>query len=449
MKHYYGFAPIVLALSIVSSSGCWGQAPPSSSLPSNAVVPPPPASLSVEQAVAEALVDNPQIRAAVRRLSLAQMKTGTARSLDDPMLMVRDWQTPLRKPWDLNQAQLMFSLQQTFPGKQKLDLRAKISDDDAQAASDDLETLRQDVSASVREACSALLRNADETRVHNQQATVLNQAISATLAEYTAGKAPQSDVLRAQMALTRLNEHLIELEAERDAARAELSVLLGHSPDAPIEIAGAYRVPAALPSTEELERIAIEHRPELASLRKQITRSEDQSQLARLALKPDLTLAAGYMLMPTGSSFRNAYMAELTMPLPSLNRGRHDGEAKQADAATDVARADLDARTSAVFLEIRQAQIALHSAQSRIKLYRDTLLPQAEANFSASASAYENNRGEFTNLIDSQNLLLDIRTAYYQALAAADAIGAQLERSIGMPIPASPTTDSTPERTTK
>ena len=189
MKPHYRFAPIVLALSIVSSSGCWAQAPLPSSLPSDAPVP-PPASLSAEQAVAEALVDNPQIRAAVRRLSLAQMKIATARSLDDPMLMVRDWQTPLRKPWDLNQAQLMFSLQQTFPGKQKLDLRAKVSDDDAQAASDDVETLRQDVSASVREACSALLRNSDEMRVHNQQATVLNQAISASLAEYTAGKAP-------------------------------------------------------------------------------------------------------------------------------------------------------------------------------------------------------------------------------------------------------------------
>ena len=405
--------------------------------------------LSVEHAVADALVGNPQIHAAVRRLSLAQMKTTTARSLDDPMLMVRDWQTPLRKPWDLNQAQLMFSLQQTFPGKEKLDLREKVTEDDAQVAADDLETLRQEVSASVREACSVLLRNADEMRVHNQQATVLNQALSATLAEYTAGKAPQSDVLRAQMALTRLNEHRIELEEERDAANAELSVLLGRSPDEPIEIAGAYRIPSALPSTEELERIAIEHRPELASLRKQITRSEDQSRLARLALKPDLTVAAGYMLMPTGSTYRGAYMAELTMPLPSLNRARHDGETRQADAATDVARAELDARSSAVFLEIRRAQIAIRSAQSRIKLYRDTLLPQAQASFSASTTAYANNRSEFTNLIDSQNLLLDVRTDYYKALAAADAGSAQLERAIGMPIPATPTTDSTPERTTK
>jgi outer membrane protein TolC len=400
--------------------------------------------ISVDQAVDEALHSNPEIRVGVRRLTLAQLKTTTTRSLDDPMLMVRDWDTPLRKPWDLNQAQLMFSLQQTFPGKQKRDVRARIADDDTGAAADDLETLRQEVAASAREACSTLLRNADEMRLRNQQATVLNQAVSAALAEYTTGKAPQSDVLRAQMALTRLNEHLIELEEERDSARAQLAVLMGRSPDEHIEIAGTYRATATLPSTDELERVSIEHRPELAALRKQIIKAGDESQLSRLAMKPDLTVAGGYMLMPTGSTYRNAYMAELTMNLPSLNRARHEGETKQADAATDVARAELDARTSAVFLEIRQAQIELRSAQTRTKLYRDTLLPQAEANFEASTEAYENNRGEFTNLIDSQNLLLDIRTAYFKSLAAADAASAQLERAIGAPIPTN-TSESIPE----
>jgi outer membrane protein TolC len=272
-------------------------------------------------------------------------------------------------------------------------------------------------------------------RLHDQQTSVLNQAISAALAEYTTGRAPQSDVLRAQMALTRLNEHHIMLEEEGDTARAQLNVLMGHAPSDDIQIAGTYRTPGVLPSTEDLERLAIEHRPELAALRKQITKSSDESQLARLALKPDYTVAAGYMLMPAGSTYRNAYMAELTMNLPSLNRARHDGEAKQADSATDVARAELDARTSAVFLEIRQSQIVLRSAQMRLKLYRDTLMPQAEANFKASTLAYQNSRGEFTNLIDSQNILLDIRTAYYKALAAADSGSAQLERAIGTPIP--------------
>jgi outer membrane protein TolC len=390
--------------------------------------------LSADEAVAEALQSNPEIRAAVRRLSLAQLKTGTARSLDDPMLMMRDWDTPLRKPWDLNQAQLMVSLQQTFPDRQKRDLRAKLAEDDAGVAAIDLETLRQGVSAEVRKLCAELMRNADEMKVQDRQVSLLKEALAAALAQYTTGKVPQSDVLRAQMALTRLNEHLIELEEERDNARAQLNALRGHSPDEAIEIAGSYSSPASLPAIEELERVAMEHRPELAALRAQVAKSRDEGKLTRLAMKPDFTVGLGYMLMPAGSTARNAYMAELSMNLPQLNRERHDGEAKQADAETDASQAELDARASTVFLEVRLAQIELLAAEKRVKLYRDTLLPQAEASFKASTAAYQNNRAEFMSLIDAQNLLLDIQTDYYKASAATDEGAAQLERAIGAPI---------------
>ena len=117
MKPIYVCAPLVLALSIA----CFGQTEPRSVAALNVSAVP----LSVDDAVAAALENNPDIRAAVRRLSLAQLKTTTARSLDDPMLMVRDWDTPVTKPWDLNQAQLMVSLQQTFPSRLKRDARAK------------------------------------------------------------------------------------------------------------------------------------------------------------------------------------------------------------------------------------------------------------------------------------------------------------------------------------
>ena len=431
MKHSHGFAPLVLALSFVPFVGGSGQSvPPSSSSHLSADTP-----LSVDQAVTEALQSNTEIRAAVRRLSLAQLKTTTARSLDDPMLMVRDWDTPLRQPWDVNQAQLMFSVQQTFLSKEKRDARARIAGDDVEVASSELESLRQEVSADVREACADLKRNADEMRVHDRQAALLKEALAAVLAQYTTGKVPEADVLRAQMALTRLSEHLIELEEERDNARARLNTLLGRPPDEAVEIAGEYAIPAELPPIEELERLAIEHRPELAAQRKLLTKSRDQEQLTRLAMKPDFTLGAGYMVMPSGSASRNAYMAELTMNLPWLNRDRHQGEAKQADAATAVTQAELDARASAVFLEVRQAQIETLAAEKRVKVYRDTLLPQAETTFKASTAAYQNNRAEFQTLIDSQNLLLEIQTAYYKALSATDAGIAGLERAIGAQLP--------------
>jgi outer membrane protein TolC len=433
----------VLALSIA----CFGQAEPRSvAAPDLSISDAAAQPLSVNDAVAAALENNPEIRAAVRRLSLARLKTTTARSLDDPMLMTRDWDTPLRRPWDLNQAQLMVSIQQTFPNRQKRDQRARLAEDDAGVAANDLETLRQEVTVEVRKTCVDLMRNADEVRLQQRQSSLLKEALAAALAEYTAGKAPQADVLRAQMALTRLNEQLIELEEERDNARAQLNALMGRPSDEAIDIAGSYTSPAALPSIEELERTAIEHRPELAALRTQIAKSRDEGKLTRLAMKPEFTIGLGYMLMPTGSLARNAYMGELSMNLPWLNRERHDGEAKQADAATDVSQAELDARAAAVFLEIRQAQIQVLAAEKRIKLYRDTMLPQAEASFKASTAAYQNNRAEFASLIDAQNLLLDIQTATYKASAATDEGMAQLERAIGAPV-ANPA--SSPERISK
>jgi outer membrane protein TolC len=377
--------------------------------------------LSVDEAVAAALQSNPEIRASVRRLSLAQLKTTTARSLDDPMFMVRDWDTPLEKPWDLNQAQLTFSVQQTFLSKERRDVRLKVANGDAGAAASDLESTRQEVAAAVRKACADLMRNADERKLLDRQASLLKEALSATLVQYTTGKVPQADVLRAQMAITRLDEQGIELDEERDTARAGLSALLGRHPDEELEIAGSYEAARDLPPIEELERLAILNRTELAGLRTQIEKAKNEGKATRLAMKPDLTAALGYMVMPTGSAYRNAYMAEMTMNLPWLNRDRHEGEAMQADAATEITQADLEARTSTVFLEVQQAQIATLAAEKRVRLYRDTLMPQAEAAFKASTAAYQNNRAEFLTLIDSQNLLLDIQVSYYKALSATDA----------------------------
>jgi outer membrane protein TolC len=84
----------------------------------------------------------------------------------------------------------------------------------------------------------------------------------------------------------------------------------------------------------------------------------------------------------------------------------------------------------------------LLAAEKRVKLYRDTLLPQAEASFKASTAAYQNNRAEFMSLIDAQNLLLDIQTAYYKASAATDEGAAQLERAIGAPIASTTNNDT-------
>jgi cobalt-zinc-cadmium efflux system outer membrane protein len=343
--------------------------------------------LSIERATELALRNNPEIKTAVRRVTLADTKTLTAGSLDDPMFMYRDWGTPLKQPWDLNQAQHMFMFQQTFPGEGKRLARTRLGKDNAEVGRSELESLRQDISARVRKSFVDLLRNADEMRLHEKQAALLRDALATATSKYSVGKAPQADVLRAQIVQTKLVDHLIQLEQERDLARAELNTLMGIDPAAPLEIAGEYRHFETPLSIVELEKTAIDHRPELAELRKQVKVGEDEIR-----------------------------------------------EIKQADVATEISRDELDARRAVVFLEIESALIRVRSAQRSMKLYRDTLTPQAEATFQAALAAYQNDRSDFLNLIDSQNMLLDVQTSYFKSAAEIDARLADLERAIGAPL---------------
>lgn len=395
-----------------------------------------PAPLSLDRALELAAQNNPEIRAAVRRVSVSEAKVPGAGALDDPMFQYRNWGTPLRQPWDWNQSQHMFMVQQTFPGAGKRAARSEIAGDEVEAAKADLAAMRQEVAARVRSAFADLLRNRDELRFHQDQDTILQQALQSALAKYTVGKAPQQDVLKAQIAQTRLADHLIALEQQRDLAQAELNTLLGRDPASELSIAGEYATRGSLPGLVDLETVAIASRPELAALRQQMESTQAQRRAAELDKhKPDFTVGLGYMLMPGGAANRNAYMAEVGINLPWLNRRKHDAEIGEAVAATEMNRALLDAQKSAVFLAIQQALVNAAAAQKSLKLYRDTLLPQTESTFKAAAAAYQNNQADFLSLVDAENMMLEVRTAYAKSAADFDHRLAELQRAIGAPIP--------------
>ncbi|HET7185459.1 MAG TPA: TolC family protein [Terriglobales bacterium] len=398
-------------------------------------MPPRSSPLTLEQIEAVAMVGNPEIRTAVRRVSVAQTRVPGAGALDDPMFMYRDWGTPLNRPYDLNQAQNMFMLQQTFAGPGKRAARSDVAGKEVEVAKEQLEATRRDVQARVRKSFYDLMRNADELRVHDEQMQLTKQALGSATVKYTVGRVPQQDVLKAQIAITRLEEHLIMLEEQGEMARASLNTLMGRDPSTPLEIAGRYSTVAHIPSLAKLEQIAVENRPELRAYAAQQKVAEARANLAGKAYTPDYTVAAGYMLMPAGSMTRNNYMAELTVNLPWLNRRKHDSEIAEAKAMTETTNAEYEMRRSAVSLEIQEALIKVRSAQRALELYRDTLRPQAEATFRSAAAAYQHDRTDFLNLIDSQNMMLDVQSSFYRTAAELDSRLADLERAIGAAVP--------------
>ncbi|MGH9531802.1 MAG: TolC family protein, partial [Terriglobales bacterium] len=373
--------------------------------------------MTLAELEAVAVQQSAEITLAARQAALAQSRIGAAGALEDPQFMFRGWGVPLAAPWDFNRAQNMFMVSQPLPGWGKRAMRSDIAAQEVATAGVMLEAKRREITARVRTAYYDLLLSRDEVRLHHEQVALARQALESARIRYTVGRVPQQDVLKAQIALTKLVGHLVDFEQAGQLARAALNTLMGRLPDAPLDVVGAYQTPAALPSLADLEEIAIARRPELLAVESQIKREELALKLARKAYTPDFTVSAGYMLQPTGSPQRNAYMAEFSLNLPWLNRRKHDSEISQAQSAQALRRAEYDAIRAVVLQQIQEALIRARSAKRLADLYRDTLRPQAQATFKAANAAYQTDRTDFLNLLDSQNTMLEVEYAYYRALA--------------------------------
>src|SRR5438445_13685950 len=124
--------------------------------------------VNLEQIEEIALAANPEIRVAVRKLAVVEAHVPSAGSLDDPSLMYRGWQVPLRQPWNYNAAQNMFMISQTLPGRGKRGLRTSVAKGDVAEAKAALEATRLEVRIRVRKAFYDLLRAEDGLRIHDQ-----------------------------------------------------------------------------------------------------------------------------------------------------------------------------------------------------------------------------------------------------------------------------------------
>ena len=138
--------------------------------------------------------------------------------------------------------------------------------------------------------------------------------------------------------------------------------------------------------------------------------------------------------MPRGSEFRNNYMVGGSINLPWLNRRKHDAEIAESTAMVSEKDAEIDAMRNAAFGQIQEALVQTKAAQKLANVYATSLRPQAEATLHSTVIAYENDRTEFLDLLDSQMTVIDLDLAYFQALADFETRLADLELAVGKPV---------------
>jgi outer membrane protein TolC len=247
---------------------------------------------------------------------------------------------------------------------------------------------------------------------------------------YRVGEGRQADVLRAQVEVARMAEDTLRMQAMRQTMAARLDALLDRDVDAPLGTPALPRFPDSLPARAWLDSVAAAERPMVRAGVREVRAAETNETLARREIIPDLQLGLQYaqrsattagsdaMGTPTlerGTERRGSLMLGVSVPL--FARSRQLQMREETNAMTRMAQADLAAMRAETRGKVGEAYAALERARRLARLYRTTILPQAEATVASALAAYRTGGVDFMTLLDGR---MTVNT-YRQELATLDA----------------------------
>ncbi len=246
---------------------------------------------------------------------------------------------------------------------------------------------------------------------------------------YATGLAPQQDVIRAQVEQTGLRRDLVMLETERHHSKTRLNILSLRDPIAPLADPQRLRplpAPAKLELTILMERLRNQS-PQLFTVEAQLAAAGKSRELTYRNRYPDLTLGVGATQM--GNEIKMwELMLEFNIP---LQQGARRGQEREAENMLAAAQSRKQALASQLLGELVEYSVALDAARQVEALTTNSLLPQAEATLQAAYVGYQNGRVDFATLLDAQRQILKAKLDVLNAQAQAQTSMAQIEKLLG------------------
>ena len=415
---------------VVSSCALWSVAAASAAQPAPAAAVSSAVTFTVGEAVEEALARHPDLVALRRQFEAAAERPAQERFLAPPMAELQAWQWPINTINPANTNMYMFMAGQEIPGPGKRQLREAVLRKEADRVHAEIAIRAREVAAEVKRSYAAIVLARRAVEVHHASEDLIEQLAETAQARYASGRTTQGEVVRALLALSRIQNHLVELSEAEQIAMARLNTLMDRDPQRPIGPLGESRERVLLATPEALQRLALAAQPALTAARIDVERGDANVAVAASEARPDFVARAGYMLMPRE---RDAWTASIgiTWPTAPWSRGRIDARRAEAAAELEAARAGVRAAENASRLAVHEAYVRVKAAERRAALLRTAIVPQSTQAVDVARVAYENDRESFENMLESEQTRIDTTLEYYEALRDLDLALADLEWTVG------------------
>jgi outer membrane protein TolC len=383
----------------------------------------------------DALRNNPSIKAAGSKVDASMASERYAKSLDPPQIAVEFYQAPLSSfpnPFK-DQMEYDYSIQQIFPFPGKLGAMAKAEQKRTGMITADRQTLEREIVRNVKTLYFNLYLKYRQLDINNETRALVREFADIARKQYELGMGKQPDILRAQTELSSLANDSIILIQQRKSMEGMLNALCNR----PVtdEIGFIPEIDPVLQDYDlkTLLALAEKNRPELKSMQSAVEMRKAERSVAGKEYLPDFVVRGMYKQM-TSAPDDWSLMIGATVPIAPWSLGKNSAGTTRGDANFKTSQGELDNTKNIVAAEVNDALLKVESSKDRLRLSRETTIPQAQQTLQSALAAYGTGKEEFLMLIDIERMLVTAKLDYHMAVMSLLDSRSQLERAVGIDI---------------
>jgi outer membrane protein len=303
-----------------------------------------------------------------------------------------------------------------------------------QAAAQQLERADQETVFRVIGAYYGLLLATKQEQLADTEVKTAKAILEDSHNRFQSGLVVESDYLSAQVNYASRQQQLIEAKNGVALARAQLDVALGVSVDVPYAPAETLtEKPLSTPPLEEVEKRALDTRPDLKRVISEEAAQGDGVKLAKAAFGPRISAFGSWELdNPTmfAGGGSNNWMAGAELQLDLFSGGEKMARLKREKALQEKAAALRQAFTDGVRLQVRKAYFDHDAASQMLDVTRSSVA-QAEESLRINQNRYNGGLTTITDLLRTEDAVRKARTDYWQSVYQYQITYANLELAMG------------------
>ena len=378
-------------------------------------------SLTLDQAIDEAIAKNLNLIAERYNLSVAEARIITARLRPNPIFTAEgDHLDLLGTGYNHtnNAGPPEFSVRTDFllETGSKRDRRIAVAENNREVIQAQLQNTIRELILNVQNGFVDVLQARDNLNLARENLGAFNQIVAINEARARAGDLSDVELLRSQLAQLQFENSVRQAELHLTTAQQKLRLLIGRNPDAlPVAAVGELRRDTALVSRESLTEQALQLRPDLQAI------ALDQ---ARSAAELKLQIAVGKVDYLVGSEVRrqqglagkgNSLGFFITTTLPVFNRNQ--GEIERARQEQQQLTARYSALQATVENEIDTAYAQYEITRNTVDRIESTMLNKARDVRQITEYSYRRGEATFVEFLDATRAYNDTIQSYNDARA--------------------------------